>query len=326
MAYTRCSNGGAELGFKSYYIATGGYGLTDGDRFGVVGDSTTAMQGGGAGMAPHGNQYFIMEDTDGYAFVVLDSIGLTGLDHVELTFWMLIDQATWEYTDSVRVWAADASGQEVVVFSDTDLDDQIENNWVQHSGVLHDTGHLAAHTLKQQLTIIFGSGSSSGSEGIWMDYFKLTGYAANPLHAAKLVGDTTPDPCTSELVVPAAIAGCTSPSAYNFKQWASVDDGSCVFTAFDMFGCQTSGRMPSAFNIMVADGQHYITPATLAVCAQSCLDKFGCISFAFSAVQNRCYLKSTFTPSEFVDISSDTIWYSFALHGCTVTTCGGQCT
>ena len=35
VAYAMCSNGQDELGFQSYYLSTGGYGLTDGDQFGV---------------------------------------------------------------------------------------------------------------------------------------------------------------------------------------------------------------------------------------------------------------------------------------------------
>jgi hypothetical protein len=325
VAYTRCTLGSSELGFQSYYMATGGYGLTDGDRFGVVGDASTLMGGGGAGTAPHGQQYFLMEDTDGFVFVVLDSVAVAAFDHIELTFWMLIDQATWEYTDSVKVWVADSSGQEVTIFSDTDMDDQVENSWIQHSGVVHDTGHRARDTLSGQCTVIFGSGSSSGSEGIWFDYFQLTGYAANPILAAGLVGSQRPDPCTSALVVPRATSGCTDSTAHNYKPWATSNDGSCIQVAFDMYGCGTMGRMASAHTIQAQPGQFYLTPATHARCAQRCLGQFGCVSFAYSSVQNRCYLKSRWDPTAMLEVNTTAAWTSYALRGCTVGSCGGVC-
>ena len=89
----------------------------------------------GAGLAPHGQQYFRMQDTDGYAFVVLDALGLAGLDHLELDVWVHIGDATWEYTDSVKIWGTDSVGQEVVVLSDTDMDDLTEESFGSTKGI-----------------------------------------------------------------------------------------------------------------------------------------------------------------------------------------------
>ena len=194
--YTICSNGVSELGFSSYYLATGGFGLTDGDQFGVVGDASTPMGGGGAGLAPHGQQYFRMQDTDGYAFVVLDALGLAGLDHLELDVWVHIGDATWEYTDSVKIWGTDSVGQEVVVLSDTDMDDLTEDTWVRHNAVLHGTGWRSPVTMVGQCNVIFGMGASSSSEAVTLDNFRLSGYAASPFLQAGLVGQATPGPCT----------------------------------------------------------------------------------------------------------------------------------
>jgi len=114
------------------------------------------MGGGGAGMAPHGSQYFIMQDTDGYAFVVLDAVSVTEIDHLELEVMVYITQSTWEYTDSVKIWAADSAGQEVVVYSDYDMDDQVEGTWVRHTMVLHGTGWRSPTTMIGQENIGHG--------------------------------------------------------------------------------------------------------------------------------------------------------------------------
>ena len=63
-----------ELGFRSYYENTRHIpasqtynrpGMGDGAKFGVIGDTSTEQAGdnGQGGLAPHGHQYFMMEDT-----------------------------------------------------------------------------------------------------------------------------------------------------------------------------------------------------------------------------------------------------------------------
>lgn len=315
--YTICSNGVSELGFSSYYLATGGFGLTDGDQFGVVGDASTPMGGGGAGLAPHGQQYFRMQDTDGYAFVVLDALGLAGLDHLELDVWVHIGDATWEYTDSVKIWGTDSVGQEVVVLSDTDMDDLTEDTWVRHNAVLHGTGWRSPVTMVGQCNVIFGMGASSSSEAVTLDNFRLSGYAANPFLQAGLVGQATPGPCTenTDVVVPRHLEGCTVQSAHNYRPWANFDDNSCIAASqpFDMFGCPTPGRLDSSTTIRVTEDRHYLSPADTALCAQTCLDAFGCVSFAFSVPLNRCYMKSAWDPPSLDDSNDSDDWTSYAL-------------
>ena len=63
VTYTACTRGLMELGFASFYVNSLGTvlmpadGLTDGDAFGVVGDTSTPQGGGGGGVAPHVQQF-----------------------------------------------------------------------------------------------------------------------------------------------------------------------------------------------------------------------------------------------------------------------------
>ena len=101
-----CSNGENELGFRSFYQNTMGIdgdGLTEGDAFGIIGDTSTPQGGGGGGAAPHGAQYYMMEDTDGYAFAMLDAVGIAGTRNATLSFWLKVAATTWEYTDLIRI-------------------------------------------------------------------------------------------------------------------------------------------------------------------------------------------------------------------------------
>ena len=77
--FSACTRGsGSELGFRTYYTntmdqpATGG--LADGDVIGVIGDVTTPQRGdyGQGGKAPHGSQYYAMQDTGG-CYITFDT-------------------------------------------------------------------------------------------------------------------------------------------------------------------------------------------------------------------------------------------------------------
>ena len=100
-----CSNGESEIGFATFYQATIGLegdGLTEGDAFGIIGDTSTPQGGGGGGAAPHGTQYYMMEDTDGYAYATLDPVELAGARNATLAFWLKVAQTTWEYSDLLK--------------------------------------------------------------------------------------------------------------------------------------------------------------------------------------------------------------------------------
>jgi hypothetical protein len=198
------------------------------------------------------------------------------------------------------------------------MDDQVEGAWVHHNKVLHDTGWRAPVTLVDQCNVLFGMGSSSGSEAVMMDNFRLSGYSAFPFLQQGLRGQATPAPCTenTDLIVPRQLAGCTVPSAHNFRPWANLDDGTCVAASrpFDMFSCARPGRLSdSASTIRVTNDRHYLSPADIDTCAQLCLDSFGCVSFTFSSPINRCYMKNAWDPANLDDSDDFGDWTSYAL-------------
>jgi hypothetical protein len=85
VSYTACSEGSEELGFVAYYqntnSQTASEGLADGDMFGVIGDMSTPMNGDGqqGGYAPHGSQYYAMEEAGGWGYVQIDPVWIA--DH-----------------------------------------------------------------------------------------------------------------------------------------------------------------------------------------------------------------------------------------------------
>jgi hypothetical protein len=301
--YTRCTgeqrlgaSGNEEIGFISYYVPNpyvDGTGVADGDSIGVIGDDSTVVGGGGGGNAPHGTQYYIMQDTDGFVFVMLDTIELRGLDFMVFSCWSEVQDATWEQDDSIKIWIVDATGEEETVYKDYDMDDQAEAVWVEHTA---DISHL-----QTSATVMFGVEASSAAENVWFDWFQVTGHATEPFLAEGLVGIDTPDPCTSGVVFDRMIAGCTAPTAHNYKPWATEDDGGCKHHAIEMFDCKpdVSGAL-DLYNIILKNSARYLTQANPEICAAACLNTrpakdpagIGCLSFDYSVSLQRCYLNN----------------------------------
>ena len=111
VAYSPCAAGTSELGFRTFYAANGqlaGGGLTDGDVIGVIGDTSTAMNGDGGqgGAAPHGSQYFALEGTGGFAHVSLDRVQTAAYVNVRMTGWVHIEATAWGGKSTTNPMAA----------------------------------------------------------------------------------------------------------------------------------------------------------------------------------------------------------------------------
>eukprot|EP01043_Picozoa_sp_COSAG02_P035636 COSAG02_NODE_2564_length_8524_cov_19.738398_1_plen_537_part_10 len=170
LAYTRCSDGQFELGFRAFYRPTTGvHGLSSSqgevgvvgteymysDRWGVSSTMADGTQGYVLGNARRsslgwGEQY---PPADGFAYVVIDPVRVADYTSVEMSGWMHIDGGDanidhdrgswWSGNDRLRVWAQDASDSasqspSEIVLLDTqgqDLDDYDFAN-------RHDAGYL----------------------------------------------------------------------------------------------------------------------------------------------------------------------------------------
>ena len=127
VVYDACAGGASELGFVTQYINTNDQasvgGLADGDVIGVIGDTSTSMNGDGGlgGAAPHGSQYFAMEDTGGFAYVAVNPVSMLGYLTVRVTGWVNLQELGWGNNDFTKVWVTDVgtdlvpTGREIVL-------------------------------------------------------------------------------------------------------------------------------------------------------------------------------------------------------------------
>eukprot|EP01048_Picozoa_sp_COSAG05_P015644 COSAG05_NODE_1907_length_3849_cov_4.846133_2_plen_742_part_01 len=176
--FSACARGsGSELGFRTYYTntmdqpATGG--LADGDVIGVIGDVTTPQRGdyGQGGKAPHGSQYYAMEDTGGFVYVEMDPVDVSDYSDVVATAWVHIDADRWDTDDLLKIWVMDGSSQdETILIKATKLDSDPYikvNTWMEFSTQLYG--------LKTTAVMAFGLQSDKGTEEAWFDYMQILG-------------------------------------------------------------------------------------------------------------------------------------------------------
>lgn len=155
---------GGELGFSSYYITTGGDGLTDGDYVGVV--DYTPVYGGSF---TDGSQGFEMQDTDGIMTTTLDAADISGYTTVAASVDLFVKADAWETADGIRIWAEVDGGAEIDLIntSGSDIDDLgIEGSWMTLTADL--SGYTTA-TLHIKLE------SNAANETIWLDNIKFEG-------------------------------------------------------------------------------------------------------------------------------------------------------
>eukprot|EP01043_Picozoa_sp_COSAG02_P085252 COSAG02_NODE_22934_length_735_cov_1.301887_1_plen_179_part_01 len=106
--YTACTNGMAELGFRTHYLDLASN-VAEGPLFvgeahlGVVGDSSTA--GHGAGTAPDGSQFFMLEGVGGFVYVELEQTSIVEYSGAVISCWVHVESTNWEANDYLKVWA-----------------------------------------------------------------------------------------------------------------------------------------------------------------------------------------------------------------------------
>jgi hypothetical protein len=162
-----------ELGFATFWQGSPTeIGFRDGNFIGVVGDDTTlAMSGGGA--APHGSQYYMLADTDGFAYVRMDSVQLSGAKHASISCWVHVESTSWEADDYIRLWGDVVGAPDTVLIGPVDVDTMQEDAWIQHSANIS-----VAATNATAVAIHFGMRSNSLYEEAWFDYCKVEAHVS----------------------------------------------------------------------------------------------------------------------------------------------------
>jgi hypothetical protein len=163
-------NRSLELGFQTVWQAIGsGLGFAGGNSIGVIGDDTTHMQGSGSGKAPHGQNVFMLTDTDGFGYVKIDVVDLASVVTATMSAWVHVEATSWEDDDSIKIWAVSGDGSETILLSSSDIDSLAEDSWMQLEA---DVSGIP------QLSMKFGLQADSVYEEVWYDYFKITASVA----------------------------------------------------------------------------------------------------------------------------------------------------
>jgi hypothetical protein len=190
--YVSCSTGDDELGFRSYYTnnngqaAHGGLADANDEIIGVIGDTTTHHVGDNyqGRKAPHGSQYYALEDTRGFVHVQLDPVSVAGYSNLKMSFWLHVENAGrrggWEASDQIKVWVTDASdttggapkGNETVLL---DATGQNFPKMIQLDQWKLWTKALLGYNNSSTISMVFGVQASDANEEAWFDYFKVEG-------------------------------------------------------------------------------------------------------------------------------------------------------
>jgi hypothetical protein len=189
---------GGELGFAAFWepcsdssslvaasLPACDYTQDDKDNFGVISaaaDGNTAWGAAGnnqhlaeLGMFPDGAQVYMIDDTDGFGYVTVDTVDLAAYSYPTVSIWTHIDDTGYESADVIRVWVDCADGSTTDVVSGV-LDDAahpvgadnqtlVENMWIKHVAPLPATCGAA--------TVSFGCQTNSDGEECWFDMVEI---------------------------------------------------------------------------------------------------------------------------------------------------------
>ena len=202
--YVSGAHGNAELGFRTFYQSCGDTMLSgvacaneqgNTANLGVISIYNTgpsnahatppdynawggARNGGtfGAGShkLPHGTQCYMMENTDGFVWVQLDTVSIEKMLNPVASIWVLLDTTGYEESDAIRVWVNTRDCGTVDLLGGM-LDDEAhpvgadgnrvqESVWTRHAVPLAGCGTV---------TVNFGAQSDNGKEEIWFDMVEI---------------------------------------------------------------------------------------------------------------------------------------------------------
>lgn len=156
---------GGELGFRTFYISTGGVGATDGDDLGVT--TKTSI----VGRHLDGVQSYYADDTDGIIKLILDPIDVSNLSQLKISLGYLFNTGfdpddfikIYVENEDTRIYLLNVNGPDIVAQG---TDDQ---KW-----------HLINAELNvligpKPINIIFEVETNSNSEEVYFDDIKVFG-------------------------------------------------------------------------------------------------------------------------------------------------------
>ena len=120
-----------------------------------------------------------MDDTDGFVWVEVDTVSLTGMRNPVVSVWVHLEGTPYEDTDAIRVWVTTRYCGDIEILSGvlnnanhpSSFDATtggtvqiVENSWQRHAVSVAGCGTA---------TVKFGSQTGANSEEVWFDMVEV---------------------------------------------------------------------------------------------------------------------------------------------------------
>ena len=171
---------GGEIGFDSRYVNTrDSEGLTDGDFVGVT-DFT-----GTVGSFTDGSQGFQISDPDGKMVTEFDPVDLTGTTAPYVALDVFIQDASYESTDQLRIFATDGTQEiDLINLTDAELEDRGTWEFIQAD---------LAPLVGSSVTLVFEFDANASSEAVYIDNVQFSSDGPLPVELAAFTAARSED-------------------------------------------------------------------------------------------------------------------------------------
>lgn len=160
------SSVGGEIGFRTFYVSTGGVGATDGDDLGVT--TKTSI----VGTFSDGVQGYYADDTDGIMSIVFDPVDASTFSALKISVDYLFNPTDYEEDDYFELIVESGSGVPVAIYtvSGADIEEQGLDDGIWKNIVLDVTSLVEDEAiLKIQIS------TDSNAEEIYIDNIQFQG-------------------------------------------------------------------------------------------------------------------------------------------------------
>ncbi|MBV6646239.1 MAG: hypothetical protein KI790_12360 [Cyclobacteriaceae bacterium] len=165
---------GGELGFRTFYISTGGVGATDGDDLGVT-TKTSIVGDSPEGGYTDGVQGYYADDTDGIMRIEFDEVDVSALTVLQFKINYLLNDSGWEPEDLIKIDIESASGasQNILTLDGDDIDDNglDPEPHIWHRITTDISDLISAGTIK----LVIQVETDSGAEEVYFDNIVFEG-------------------------------------------------------------------------------------------------------------------------------------------------------